>query len=97
SLEVLYTHEENDDLTLNETVTFEDSNVGWVRVTDICPQYRVELLTAEIAGYDKTGQEISLKNEVTSVEPSATEKTTDIVEDIAGRKIMRLIVKGLMG
>jgi len=31
------------------------------------------------------------------VEPSATEKTTDIVEDIAGRKIMRLIVKGLMG
>jgi len=97
SLEVAYTYEENDDLTLKETVTFADSNVGWVRVTDISPQYRVELLTAEIAGYDVDGQEISLQNAVTSVEPSTTEKVTDAVENIAGRKIMRLIVKGLMG
>ena len=96
-LEVVYTHEEDDALTLHEKVTFTDSNVGWIRVTDISPQYRVELLTAEIAGFDADGQEISLQNEVTSVGPSTTEKATDIVEDIAGRKIMRMIVKGLMG
>ena len=97
SLEVLYTHEENSDLMLSETVIFEDSNVGWIRVTDVIPQYRVELVTAEIAGYDREGQEISLKNEVTYVEPSTTEKAADALEDITERKIMRLIIKGLMG
>ena len=97
SLEVLYTHEENSDLMLSETVIFEDSNVGWIHVTDVIPQYRVELVTAEIAGYDREGQEISLKNEVTYVEPSTTEKAADALEDITERKIMRLIIKGLMG
>ena len=97
SLEVMYTHEENSELTLKDTVNFENSNVGWIRVTDVIPQYRVELVTAEIAGFDADGQEISLKNEVTTVEPSTTEKTADALEDITERKMMRLIVKGLMG
>lgn len=97
SLEVLYTYEEDDALTLKETITFEDSNIGWVRVTEVMPQYRVELVTAEIAGFDGDGQEISLENEVTSVEPSIEEKAADAVEDMTKRKIRRLIIKGLMG
>ena len=97
SLEVKYTHEENSELMLSETITFEDSNVGWIRVTDMIPQYRAELVTAEIAGFDADGQEISLKNEVTAIKPSTTEKTADALEDITERKMMRLIVKGLMG
>ena len=97
SLEVAYTHEEEAALTLHETVTFDDSNIGWIPVTDISPQYRVELLTAEIAGFDTNGQEISLENEVTYIEPSTEEKLADVVEDITTRKIRRLIIKGLMG
>ncbi|MBR5269028.1 MAG: hypothetical protein IKU21_00820 [Anaerotignum sp.] len=97
SLEVLYTHEENSELILKDAVNFKNSNVGWIRVTDVIPQYRVELVTAEIAGFDADGQEISLKNEITTVEPSTAEKTADALENITERKIMRLIIKGLMG
>lgn len=97
SLEVMYTHEENDALTLQETVCFEDSNVGWIRVTEVIPQYREELVTTEIAGYNREGQEISLKNEITTVEPSTAEKAADVMADITERKIMRLVLKGLIG
>ncbi|MBR4934678.1 MAG: hypothetical protein IKZ01_02270 [Anaerotignum sp.] len=97
SLEVMYTHEENAELTLNGKVDFTDSNVGWIRVTEVVPQWRVELVTAEIAGYDKDGQEISLENEVTIVEPSTADKAADAMEDITRRKLRRLIIKGLMG
>ncbi|MBR5815861.1 MAG: hypothetical protein IKY38_00390, partial [Anaerotignum sp.] len=78
-------------------VDFVDSNVGWIRVTEVVPQWRVELVTAEIAGYDKEGQEISLENEVTVVEPSTADKAADAMEDITRRKLRRLIIKGLMG
>ena len=97
SLEVLYTNEENGNLTLKDTINYENSNVGWIRVTDVITQYRVELVTAEIAGFDADGQEISLKNEVTTVEPSTTEKTADTLEDITEKRITRLIIKGMVG
>jgi len=97
SLGVMYTHEENAELKLNGKVNFEDSNVGWLRITEMVPQYREELVNAEIAGYNAEGQEISLKNEVTYVEPSKEEKAADAVEDIARRKVFRMVVKGLMG
>ena len=97
SLEVMYTHEENAELTLNGKVDFADSNVGWIQVTEVVPQWRAELVSAEIAGYDKDGQEISLENEVTIVESSTTDKAADALENIVDRKIRRLIIKGLMG
>ena len=97
SLEVLYTHEENDELSLNGRVDFTDSNIGWILVTEVVPEWRIELVTAEIAGYDKNGQEISLENEVTFVEPSMEEKAAETVENIVDRKIRRLIIKGLRG
>ena len=97
SLEVIYTHEEDAELKLDGKVNFEDSNVGWIRITEMVPQYRVELVNAEIAGYNAEGQEISLKNEVAYVEPSKEEKAADVMEDIARRKAFRMIMKGLMG
>ena len=96
SLEVMYTHEEHAELILNDKVDFEDSDIGWIRVTEVIPQCRVELVTAEIIGFDVDGQEISLKNDVTTVEPSVTEKSANALEDITERKMMRLIIKGLM-
>ena len=97
SLEVMYTHEEDAELTLSGKVDFEDSNVGWIQMTEVVPQWRVELVTAEIVGYDKDGQEVSLENEVTLVEPSKVDKTADALENIVDRRIRRLIIKGLMG
>ena len=96
-MEVMYTHEENAELTLGGKVDFADSNVGWIQVTEVVPQWRAELVSAEIAGYDKDGQEISLENEVTIVESSTTDKAADALENIVDRKIRRLIIKGLMG